>query len=174
MNYKTRSTQRGENYSQESVRELFLGHQLPTPVCRQHSITLLLGCRDLFAWRKKKIEHMHARHVSSMVSQAFVHCGPSRRKKQTLPSRGSIHPGTPPWVLCLAPPSLPCSLRDKPTLSRQPEFHSLARPQARLRTSLVPLRCLPVLRGFANEVWTDSSRVQAKKVSRRGCGILLN
>lgn len=27
---------------------------------------------------------------------------------------------------------------------------------------------------FANEVWTDSSRVQAKKVSRRGCGILLN
>lgn len=117
---------------------------------------------------------MHARHVSSMVSQAFVHSGPSRRKKQTLPSRGSIHPGTPPWGLCLAPPSLPCSLRDKPTLSRQPEFHSLARPQARLRTPLVPLRCLPVLWGFANEVCTDSSRVHAKKVSRRGGGILLN
>lgn len=125
---------------------------------------------------KKKIPHMHARHVSSMVSQTFVHCGPSRRKKQKhFPPGGASTHGRPRWGLCLAPPSLPCSLRDKPTLSRQPEFHSLARPQAPVSGLLWYLwGAYQFYGGFANEVWTDSSRVQATKVSRRGCGILFN
>lgn len=42
------------------------------------------------------------------------------------------------------------------------------------RTLLVCSRFLPVLKAFANKVEADSSRIQAKNVSRRGCGIRLN
>lgn len=148
MNYKTRSTQRGENYSQNRWGSCSWGTSYLL-VCRQHSVTLLLGCRDLFAWRKKKIEHMHARHVSSMVSQTFVHCGPSRRKKQKLPSRGSIHPWTPP-LGSVPGPSVPALQLEGQADTEQTTWISFtcSAPSPCLRTSLVPLRCLPVLRGL--------------------------
>lgn len=88
-----------------------LGHpsdtnDLPTPVCRQHSVSFLLGCRDLFAFKKKDIGYAcktyhfqwFHKHLCTMDIE---------QKPETLPSGVRIHSQTFPLGLCAGVPSRP-------------------------------------------------------------------